>query len=722
MRRSPLPSPFLQRPLCAAFALACLSAFTPRAALVLLPADDGTATETVVVWHVLDLPFQHDEIVLEGGTPNPFFDFRLDVTFTHRDSGAEYVVPGFFDSDGNPADTGFTVGDMWRVRFVPDRSGVWDWRASFRGGVGVAVDEDPTAGIPESFDGASGCFTALPADPSAPGFRAKGRLRYEDSHLLRFAWNREAFLKAGADSPENLLGYWEFDGTFDTGGDPNGLDQVDGLHRFLPHAADYDALGGGPTWKGGMGEALIGGLNYLASAGVNSVYFVTYNIDGGDGGEVFPWASTTSKLRYDVSKLAQWERVFDHMTDLGLVMHFVLQEEENDQVLDFGSLGDQRRLYHREMIARFGCSLGLVWNLGEESSNSDQERMDFASHIRALDPYDHPIAVHTNPGNFNAIYSALLGFPDVELCSMQCDPLEVHSRTLTWTQASADAGRPWVVTSDEQNPANDGVVPDTFDPDHFTIRSEVVWGNLLAGGGGAEFYFGYGWPDDDLDCEDWRSRALAWSQTDVALSFLREEVDYAAMRAADELTTAAANTCLALDGEVYVVYAPTSTPPVLDLQGSTDTFDVSWLNARKGGDLAAGSVPSVTGPGSVSLGSPPAGGRDWVALVRRSASRAPVLSSTSTEVVEANGTLTILTELHATDADGPGDVASAGLYLFDPASTALGFFPMAPGGGDLFAVRTTVSGLLDPGRYTYLAVVSDQAGLFDFQVGAFVVP
>ena len=40
------------------------------------------------------------------------------------------------------------------------------------------------------------------------------------------------------------------------------------IGRYEPHVRDW--ADGDPTWQGGKGKGLIGGLNYLASQGVNS--------------------------------------------------------------------------------------------------------------------------------------------------------------------------------------------------------------------------------------------------------------------------------------------------------------------------------------------------------------------------------------------------------------------------------------------------------------------
>ena len=57
-------------------------------------------------------------------------------------------------------------------------------------------------------------------------------------------------------------------------------------------------------------------MNYLASKGVNAMSFLTYNA-GGDGDNVWPFVASDDKLHYDVSKLDQWQIVFDHAQQKG---------------------------------------------------------------------------------------------------------------------------------------------------------------------------------------------------------------------------------------------------------------------------------------------------------------------------------------------------------------------------------------------------------------------
>ena len=48
------------------------------------------------------------------------------------------------------------------------------------------------------------------------------------------------------------------------------------------------------------------------------------------------------------------------------------EETENEMLLDNGEVGVERRLYYRDLIARFGHHLALNWNLGEENGWDDR--------------------------------------------------------------------------------------------------------------------------------------------------------------------------------------------------------------------------------------------------------------------------------------------------------------------------------------------------------------
>lgn len=296
-----------------------------------------------------------------------------------------------------------------------------------------------------------------PTDKTGRDLRSHGLLAYVGEHHLQFAGTGNFFLKAGADSPENFLAYEDFDNTPNTGGFRK---------TWAPHLQDYRQ--GDPTWKGGLGMGIIGAINYLASKGMNVFSFLTMNI-GGDDRNAFPFISRNEgddRLRYDVSKLAQWEVVFEHADHIGMYLHFKTQEQENDQLLDGGELGTERKLYYRELIARFSHHLALNWNLGEENTNTDSQRKAFATYFKQLDPYKHPVVVHTFPNNPRSVYSPLLGFNAIDGASLQVHPNNQFQLALEWIQKSAAAGHKWVVANDEQASADIGVLPDEVDPSH----------------------------------------------------------------------------------------------------------------------------------------------------------------------------------------------------------------------------------------------------------------
>lgn len=590
-------------------------------------------------WHKVTLtlagPFAHEC----DTDPNPFTDYAFSVEFRHESGEPVYNVPGYFAADGNAAETSAEAGNCWRAHLAPDKTGKWTYRISFLAGKHVAIGGPGKPLAP--YHGKTGWFVVEETDKTGRDFRARGRLAYVGKHHLRFLGTGEYFLKAGADAPETLLAYVDFDGT-------QASRTAAPLKTWEPHVKDWRP--GDPVWQGDKGKGLIGALNYLASKGVNAISFLTYNA-GGDGDNVWPFVAREAKFHYDCSKLDQWGIVFDHATKLGLHLHFKLQEQEMDdnrrekgegpvpESLDGGKLGPERKLYLRELIARFAHNLALNWNIGEENTQSPDEQREMMRYIWETDPYKHPIVVHTFPHWQDRVYTELLGDRSLLTgASLQNGWYEVHQRTLKWVRASAEAGRPWVVTNDEQGPADLGVPPD---PDYqgfdgvarsspgekgyslHDIRKYTLWGNLMAGGGGVEYYFGYRLPQNDLNCEDFRSRDRSWDYCRMALEFfLTNDIPFWDMRNANHLVDNKKDDnsrwCLALPGQVYVVYLPTGGTCELDLSGTEGEFQVRWYDPRHGGPLRVGKVTRVAGGGRVALGPPPADeAEDWVILVRK---------------------------------------------------------------------------------------------------------
>ncbi len=570
-----------------------------------LPDGDGSVeiSGELKQWHkvtlTLDGPFAHEL----DKAPNAFTDYNLMVNFTHESGSPSYDVPGYFAADGNAGESSADAGTKWKAHLSPDKDGTWTYTLSLKKGENAAQEFSGEA-IP-AYSDVTGTFTIGVTDKSARDFRSMGRLEYVGKHHLQFQGSKGFFLKAGADAPETLLAYEDFDATYPMkAGVP--------LKKYEKHLADWRE--GYPTWKDGKGKGLIGAVAYLSDKGANSISFLPYNA-GGDGENVWPFIKRSAKLHYDCSKLDQWAVVFDFATEKGIYLHFKLQENEMDdnvlgntdntgevlESLDGGNLGPERKLYCREMIARYAYLLALNWNIGEENTQSTRQVQDMVRYISELQPYAHNIVIHTFPNKQDKVYTPLLGDNSLLTgASLQNHWDQVFEKTLKWLIASEESGRPWVVANDEQGSASEGVPPDPgyegYDAnfiayDLHDIRKQTLYGNLMAGGAGVEYYFGYKLPENDLLMEDFRSRDKSWEYAKIALDFFQTNIPYQDMKNADALVGNSSGDkgkhCLAKEGELYLVYLAYDQSTTIDLSASKGKYRVRWFNPRTGGDFSS---------------------------------------------------------------------------------------------------------------------------------------
>ena len=71
---------------------------------------------------------------------------------------------------------------------------------------------------------------------------------------------------------------------------------------------------------------------------------------------------------------------------------------------------------------------------------------------------DHPIVLHTYPGQKDLKYDPMLDAGKLDGASLQVSsPPNVHAEVLEWRTKSKDAGMRWVVSLDEQGSAGNGV-------------------------------------------------------------------------------------------------------------------------------------------------------------------------------------------------------------------------------------------------------------------------
>ena len=583
-------------------------------------------TGDLMQWHKVTLEIPGPESS-EWADDNPFLNYKLEVLFSRE--GRSYKVPGYFAADGQAGETSAREGSVWKVHFTPDVTGTWEYKVLFRKGKNIAVLEGEGPGEALEMDGKEGSFNIVESDKNSPDFRSKGRIVNGGQGYFSFQDSHDLWIKNGADSPENFLAFADFDQTsrFSLKKEvrEGEADPRKGLHLYEAHLADWNE--GDPSWQDGKGKGIIGALNYLHSAGVNSVYMLTMNILG-DGRDVWPYTDYNERYRFDCSKLDQWEVVFDHMDKLGIMLHFVLQETENEVLLDGGYTDVQRMIYLRELVARFAHHPAVSWNIGEENGpadwtpigQTDQQKKDMMTYLKGINPYPSNVVLHTHSDDHHQdqYLEPMLGFEYLDGPSMQVgNPLRVHERILKWVAESDKAGKRWIVNLDEIGPAFKGVMPDSHDADHDTIRQHCLWATLLAGGGGVEWYMGYRFPHNDLNCEDFRSRASWWKQSTIATRFINQ-FPLEEMQSMDHLVKARGAYCLAKPGQTYIVYLPAGSDGTrIKLEGGGQ-FDVKWLNPRDGGDLQTGLVTSLEGKANQNPGAPPSDPeKDWVVLLSK---------------------------------------------------------------------------------------------------------
>lgn len=592
----------------------------------------------------------------EEAGPNPFADYRLDVSVSN--ARKKWILPGYFAACADATVTSCTGGRLWRAHFVPPSGGAYRFVVSFRTGADI-VATGARGQAASRVDGESGSFSVGSSARNA--VRARGMMAYTGDAYYRWTGNAQPFFKFGADAPEGTLDYVDFDDT------PNRRNL---RSDWGPHIRDYDAATAhNYTWGNGRkGFGILGAFKYLSDIGANSVSMLLFNV-GADDQNVVPQvikvsADEYTKLdvdaqwksvhhdRYDVSKLAQWQRALSYADELGLNIHFKVQEVENNFLMDGGKLGRERKIYLREMIARFNHFLAVTWNMGEENSQSSSDMQDITRYVDALDPYSHPVVLHSFPHQKER-YRPLLGDASgLNGLSMQGgakDFSDMRADIVKWSLASRLAGRRWVIGYDEQGYWDGGSPVDIDYPvgklpaekkavynDRQSFRRNATWNVYTAGGEGMNLYYGDLSGCGDMACRDHRTRASLYADGVRAVRFFERYLGKRAltMFADDDLTEDGKDFVLADPGQTYLIYTWSGQEPLLATFGYPGRYSVDWFDPVKGGELLKGSMAEIQGgevpiqnfgPGhayplahGIRLGSPPAGGSgEWVILVRR---------------------------------------------------------------------------------------------------------
>ncbi|WP_396601243.1 DUF5060 domain-containing protein [Algibacter sp. R77976] len=536
--------------------------------------------------------------------PATYLDYRMNVTFTSP-SSAVYIIPGYFAADGHAAETSATSGNKWRCHFTPNEIGTWNYSVSFRSGINVAVSTNPLDGKATSIDGNSGMFEIIATDIKDNDFRAKGKLQYVGKDFAQFD-NGDYYFEIGADSPETFLEYDDFDAT------PS-------RHDYEEVANNYS--NGDPSWQNGKGTEIIGAVNYLANQGLNIHYFLTMNITG-DGDRAYPFPNKTDYTTYDVSKLDQWQIVFDHMYNKGMAQELVLTETENSnwfedqEGISRQTFSNSRKLYYREMIARFGY-LNIIYNLGEEAnwdSGGDEYEAthieEAANYIKSLSPYNDLISVHNGPSKDFSIFPELTALPGksaLTTISLQANFQTIthgHNELLNVKNLSTKNNKEWVVRYSE--PYSSKL------PNIETWTNNSLWASITAGSAGIHYYSHNG----DIKTDDYRLHEKYYERMRYAKAFL--ENNNIPFQNLESNNAAVSSGYLLTDfKDHYIIFLPNGGSTAIDIL-SSGNFDLKWFDPRHGGALKNGNITKVSNGIGVAIGEAPNSiTSSWVVLLKR---------------------------------------------------------------------------------------------------------
>lgn len=582
---------------------------------------------SATVWHPLVMDVAGPTTSETDLSPHPFLDYRLDVTFTSPNGNA-FDVPGFFAGNGR----GHGQGSIWRVRFTPDEPGEWRWSVAFEQGENIAVAEkDDVAGVtPVGEHGAFGTVLVAQRDPASHGLLAQGRIDSVAEHYLKQA-DGDYWINGGINGPEDFFGYAGFDNTLDPPAGRVTAQPESSLHLYAAHVDDWRR--GDPdfisTSSGVSSHGIIGTINFLAAQSINSINVLPMNLGAG-GANTYPFIDATgtpfANTRYDVSKLHQWNLVLNHMQEKGVAAHIILAQHSmaNREWLDQGTLGPQRKLFLREMLARFSYLNGVKWTLSNERSDNTDLDLGIADYLRSLDWAEHPIAVHVNADPLNAervnadrVNTGLDSFAAYTLfdnASVQSTAATAEQAIETWREHSVSADIHRVIDSTPTGPAM------TLDDDGIEeLRRRVLYPIYFSGANLEGVNHLLPIPGDTMQAEDFRRLEPVYRYMRVTRTFLQENVPIERALPADTRLSGGleGDQLFGIADEIYAAWFGDGRGDRRILAGSdiSAQWELQWFNPLTG---SATGAPVIRVGNQFGTGSAPGEtSQDWMLIAKR---------------------------------------------------------------------------------------------------------
>ncbi len=428
--------------------------------------------------------------------------------------------------DGDGA--GGTSGDVFKLRFSPGETGQWQWH---------------TQSNRDALNGKSGFFTVKNSDKRGP-------LGFDPSRPRWLRWaDGTVFFESGADDPECFL-----------------------ADAFVTQQKRYE------------------GIDYLASKGVNSLYFGVTNAGPGDGTlemKVHPWLGGFDKPDFDhicLDFMNRMEGVVRRLDSHGMMAHVVLYLDDCCDISDVITTEQEERLI-RYLCARFGSFPAIVWNLAEEFDEcfTTEWCSSRAAMFQKYDPLGHPVTVHQLSNNeFKLAGDKSFTHTGQQYNRTAPDSLNTMIRHLR--EQTAATGWPLPASLIEWTP---------LAPEEAELSRRGMW--AIATGGGSYQVFNKN--NDGLMTAEFALWDETWNYADVVRRTM-EALPLDAMNPDNSLVSN--GFCLAEPGEHYLVYLPDGGEVTVTISGSALT--ANWIDPRTGekteGETLAAGKASFTAPGS----------------------------------------------------------------------------------------------------------------------------
>jgi CubicO group peptidase (beta-lactamase class C family) len=318
-------------------------------------APDSVTKEfsSVPLWELFET-----DLVNYSKYSNPFRDVTLGATFTSP-SGKLVRFFGYYDGDGK----GSQIGNVWKLRFMPDEIGIWSYTCQF------------SDGIP----GKSGRFTCVDRGAKPGTLRAEGR-------WLKFANGERFYLRS-----------YYFSEAF-SGKSPHWENKVDmlfgGKYNYNFCCTTF--------WQGRL--LAKNRWNNIEYNGFYPIYDEDYTrLD------LRSWRHVDEVLQRLESHDAVWFNFDGFVPNVGGDM--------GQQRADF----DAQKVYIRNVAARLAPYWNVTWNIAFEwqefmSADEVQRLVDFTKQI---DPWNHLVTVH-DQGKYQAA-KGLISDLHVDFVTLQYD-------------------------------------------------------------------------------------------------------------------------------------------------------------------------------------------------------------------------------------------------------------------------------------------------------------